>query len=91
MCWQYPQLNHEGIMSVSVAQHTVSRMSLQELNWGRGFDQFENVNNSERVLEGLNFEQQWDSVFATYDDDEQEDVHTVFVTGWNEWDRHQIF
>ncbi len=85
MCWQYPQLNHEGIMSVSVAQHTVSRMSLQELNWGRGFDQFENVNNSERVLEGLNFEQQWDSVFATYDDDEQEDVHTVFVTGWNEW------
>lgn len=85
MSWVYPQTNFNGIMSVSVAQHVVSRMSLQEANWGRGFDQVDNLNHSDKVAEGHNISQQWDSVFATFDDENQIDVHTVFVTGWNEW------
>lgn len=84
MDWTYPQRNFNGIVSVSVAQHTTSRMSLQESNWGRGYDQTKFVNDSARADEGINFESQWDTVFNDLAQDETS-VHTVFMTGWNEW------
>ncbi len=84
MDWTYPQRNFNGIVSISVAQHTTSRMSLQESNWGRGYDQKKFVNDSDRADEGINFESQWDTVFNYLEEDETS-VHTVFMTGWNEW------
>lgn len=84
MDWTYPQRNFGGTMSVSVAQHTASRMSDQDANWGRGYDQKKFVNDSEKVDEGLNFEQQWDSVFRCLEEN-GDSVNTVFMTGWNEW------
>ena len=84
MDWRYPQTNFSGIMSVSVAQHTASRMSSQEANWGRGYDQTRFVNDSSKVDEGLNFRQQWDTVHSAVKTDPNS-LHTVFLTGWNEW------
>lgn len=84
MDWMYPQKNFNGTVSVSVAQHTTSRMSLQSENWGRGYDQMKFMNVSDRADEGINFESQWQTVFNYLDKDETS-VHTVFMTGWNEW------
>ena len=56
-------------------------------NWGRGYDHTTGTNSRERALvEGTNFEQQWDTVFKNEaDGDGGNDVDLVFVTGWNEW------
>ena len=83
MSWTYPQMNYSGTMSVSVAQHTASKMSLREANWGRSYSQTEFVN-LEEPEKGINFQFQWDTALnapKTGDDA----VNNVFVTGWNEW------
>lgn len=86
MDWNYPQYNHNGTMSVSVAQHTSGKMSQKEGNWGRGFSFDDYLNNSDRVAEGSNIQGQWETVFrANADKTDDNDVTTVFVTGWNEW------
>jgi len=81
--WSYPQTNHKGVMSVSVAQHVVSKMSYKDLNWGRAYNQDTFLNESDKVDYGLNFQSQWDTVFNTLNNGD--DIDTVFLTGWNEW------
>ena len=82
--WTYPQPIHNGIISVSICQHTAIPMSRswtqRNMNWGRGYDHTDDYNHGESYREGINFQQQWDTVFANMDK-----VDTVFVTGWNEW------
>ncbi len=86
MSWAYPQFNHNGVMSVSVAQHTTARMSLKERNRGRGWDKSDRVNFTMRAAEGSNIQSQWNTVFAANaNENPDDDVDTVFVTGWNEW------
>ncbi len=82
--WTYPQPIHNGVMSVSIAQHTGIPMSRswieRDMNWGRGYDQNDKMNYEATFRRGTNFQQQWDTVFANMDK-----VHTVFICGWNEW------
>lgn len=85
MSWFYPQNNHNGVMSVSVAQHVAGRMSLQDSNWGRGYSQKLFENDGEGALVGVNYQFQWDTVFAANASSKAADVSTVFITGWNEW------
>lgn len=84
MSWTYPQMNYSGTMSVSVAQHTASKMSLMDGNWGRGYSQTECINLGDRVDEGINFQSQWDTALNAPKEGENA-VNNVFVTGWNEW------
>ena len=77
----YPQPVHNGWMNVSVAQHAKTvAFSDREKNWGRGYDFEKGVNNSEKFREGINFDQQWKTVYEAGDN-----VQYVFITGWNEW------
>lgn len=84
MSWTYPQMNYNGTMSVSVAQHVGSKMSLTDSNWGRGYSQTDFKNKTERVNEGSNFQSQWSTVYKN-NADKKDSVNNVFVTGWNEW------
>ena len=79
MDWNYPQHNHNGMMSVSVAQHNAGKMSYTDANWGRGYSQTTFRNDPEGVDAGYNFEGQWKTAI------EDPTVKTAFVTGWNEW------
>ena len=85
--WEYPQYNHNGIMSVSVAQHTSRKMSQGPAgNWGRAFSFEKQKPFPERLAEGLNIQGQWNTVFKSNESKyDFEHVDTVFVTGWNEW------
>lgn len=86
MEWNYPQPDHNGVRSVSVAQHVSHKMSLKDGNWGRGFSYTEWRNSSDRITSGSNFQGQWETVFeANSNKTDLDDVHSVFVTGWNEW------
>ena len=76
--YDYPQYNHNGIMSVSVAQHTAGAMS-RTGNQGRGYDYISGQNNSSLIATCSNYRAQWDTAIQT------EDVEWVFLTGWNEW------
>lgn len=82
--WVYPQPVHDGVISVSVAQHPQLPMSNswfdRYCNQGRGFNFSTGRNEEDSVLKGTNFQSQWDTVFDLGDE-----VKTVFVTGWNEW------
>ena len=86
--WSFPQPNRSGVMSVSVCQHTATPLSRswteRNRNWGRGYDQNDGINHEDLFRQGINFQQQWDTVFKNIDD-VVDDVDTVFVTGWNEW------
>ena len=77
----YPQRAHDGWMNVSAAEHAVT-IAFSDLaaNWGRGYDFITGRNETARFREGINFSQQWDTVFASGDE-----VRYVFITGWNEW------
>ena len=83
MEWVFPQYNHNGIISVSVAQHPNGRFSDRPIqnygtnNWGRGMDANGNRNAS-TFEQGQNFQRQWDSAV-------NQGASTIFVTGWNEW------
>lgn len=82
--FEYPQYNHNGIVSVSVAQHTSSKMSNMDFgNRGRGFDMSTMRNDSSRMREGLNYQSQWQTVFNLEANGENVDI--AFLTGWNEW------
>jgi len=80
--WTFPQPNHKGNMSVSVASHPKVPMSRSLtsgwINWGRGWDPVAQINKKEDVDKGTFFQKQWDHAIVT-------DVDTVFVGGWNEW------
>lgn len=76
--YDYPQYNHNGIMSVSVAQHTAGAMS-RTGNQGRGYDYISGQNNPSLIATCSNYRAQWDTAIQT------EDVELVFLTGWNEW------
>ncbi len=79
MDWNYPQHNHNGLMSVSVAQHNSGKMSNTDANWGRGYSQTSFKNDPDGIDAGYNFEAQWKTAI------EDPTVNTAFVTGWNEW------
>lgn len=82
--WSYPQPVHDGVISVSVAQHPQLPMSNSYFdryaNWGRGYNYAKSRNEEGSVTRGANFQSQWDTVYQYGDE-----VKTVFVTGWNEW------
>lgn len=84
MSWTYPQMNHSGTISVSVAQHTANKMSLKDANWGRSFSQKEYVNLEGQSEKGINFQFQWDTALNAPKTG-NEAINNVFVTGWNEW------
>ena len=82
--WVFPQYNHNGIISVSVAQHPNGRFSDKPIqnygsqnNWGRGCDANGNRNIT-TFRQGQNFQRQWDSA-------KNQGATTIFITGWNEW------
>ena len=87
------QYSHNGIMSVSIAQHVSGAFSdsvLIENNYnavyGRGWSSLDNNgyggNNKERVAAGSNFQEQWDYAVGKA---RKGNVNNIFVTGWNEW------
>ena len=83
MEFTYPNKVHETSreISVSVAQHTSSKMSNQSSgNRGRSYNYSNVTNEDERVNEGLNYQSQWNNALAASDN-----ADIVFVTGWNEW------
>ena len=81
----YRQYNHNGIMSVSIAQHTNGAFSDavfeedRSLNRGRGWTGASRTNDETLVDAGANFAEQWEYAISC------EDVNNIFVTGWNEW------
>lgn len=81
MSWKKPQDIHNGIISVSVAQHSQRKTSFSdtEYAWGRGYIPGEG-NDTSRLNSGSNIQNQWDTVFANDDK-----INNVFLTGWNEW------
>jgi hypothetical protein len=82
MNWDYPQYNHNGIMSVSVSQAPGYNCAEEaKSNYGRGFAYSDYKNKTERVNEGPNFEGQWASAIKG----NKGEVTNAFVTGWNEW------
>ncbi len=78
MSYDYPQYNHNGIMSVSVAQHTAGAMS-RSGNRGRGYDYESGQNDAAKISSCSNYCAQWQTAQET------EGVEMVFLTGWNEW------
>lgn len=82
MDWEYPQVNHNGIVSVSVAQHSTKKILFSDLEYGRGrgYDAPTGKNLHGEVRSGHNFQNQWNTALAGRDD-----VSNVFMTGWNEW------
>ena len=81
----YRQYNHNGIMSVSIAQHTSGAfsdavlMDNRSMGHGRGWSRNDNKNDESRIRNGSNFQEQWDYAVS------QENVNNIFITGWNEW------
>ncbi|MBR3750777.1 MAG: hypothetical protein IKK58_03300 [Clostridia bacterium] len=84
MEWSYPQPIHNGIVNVSLCQHPHIPLSDsvkdRTRNMGRGYDFALGKNVAEDVARGTNAQSQWDTVHRNRDK-----VHTVTVTGWNEW------
>ncbi len=78
MSYDYPQYCHDGIMSVSVAQHTAGAMS-REGNRGRGYDYVTGKNDTSLIDVCSNYKAQWAAALESDETDE------VFITGWNEW------
>lgn len=87
------QYSHEGIMSVSIAQHINGAFSdavlLEDsynVNYGRGWSSKDNggygSNSKDRVAAGTNFQEQWDYAIS---EAQKGNVNNIFVTGWNEW------
>lgn len=81
MEFNYPQPVHtmSGMISVSVAQHTSSKMSNTTINRGRSYNFSTVKNEDERYAEGLNYQTQWETALSA------DGADIVFVTGWNEW------
>ena len=84
MDFQRPQHNYDGAMNVSVSQavsgpfsDSVQYPERYNKSWGRGYTT-ENGNDKNKILEGANFQEQWDHAIET-------DPELVFITSWNEW------
>lgn len=84
MEWSYPQPLHNGVMNVSLSQHPQIPFSDsikdRSKNWGRGYNFTTKENVAEDAQEGSNAQSQWDTVIK-----QKDKIHTVTVTGWNEW------
>ncbi|SFC66481.1 hypothetical protein SAMN05421747_11811 [Parapedobacter composti] len=80
--WDYPQRIHQGVVSVSVAQHSPVNIVFSDTvhTRGRGYDAIRKRNMLSGIPSGLNFQQQWETVFSR-----ERQIENVFVTGWNEW------
>jgi hypothetical protein len=83
MDWGYPQGNYKGTMSVSAAQGPGYNMADPISSWGRGFSYKDMQNSTDRMLEGSNFEEEWQTAINPPDDVGK--VTNAFVTGWNEY------
>lgn len=89
MNWEWPQFNHDGIMSVSIAQMPGYNAANQEVgNFGRGYTRVTEgyktgAQNVDEYQKGLNFEEEWRTAL----DPELSggEVDNVFITQWNEW------
>lgn len=78
---------HEGMISVSTAQHTsgafsdsLFEMGGKDVNRGRGWSDSDKTNSELRVDSGSNFEEEFEYAFSFGDD-----VDNLFITSWNEW------
>jgi len=82
MSWDNPQRIHNGVISVSVSQHSVETVTFSDTTTcrGRGWDAKLGKEIKEGFRQGRNFQNQWQTVFDNIDK-----VNNVFVTGWNEW------
>lgn len=82
MSRSYPQEIHDGVVSVSVAQHSTRKILFSDTLFtrGRGYDAPSGRNLHDQVRSGRNFQNQWDTAISRPDS-----VRNVFVTGWNEW------
>lgn len=82
MSWDYPQSIHDGVVSVSVAQHSTAKILFSDPvhGRGRGYDPILKKNLSDQIRSGHNFQMQWNTALTRPDE-----VSNVFITGWNEW------
>ena len=82
MSWEYPQSIHDGVVSVSVAQHSTAKILFSDPvhGRGRGYDPILKKNLSDQIRSGHNFQMQWNTALTRPDE-----VSNVFITGWNEW------
>ena len=82
MSWDNPQRLHNGVISVSVSQHSVETVTFSDTTTcrGRGWDAKTHKEIKEDFRNGRNFRNQWQTVFDNIDR-----IDNVFVTGWNEW------
>ena len=82
MSWDNPQRLHNGVISVSVSQHSVETVTFSDTTTcrGRGWDAKTHKEIKEDFRNGRNFRNQWQTVFDNIDRNDN-----VFVTGWNEW------
>ncbi len=90
MNWDWPQFNHNGTMSVSIAQMPgYNAANQEESNYGRGYTRATEgyewgEQNLDEYEKGLNFEEEWRTVFDE-ELNEGKEVNNVFITQWNEW------
>ncbi len=77
---------HEGMLSVSVAQHTSGAFSdsvfeegARDKNRGRGYSAADKKNDAARIAEGSCFQEEWQRAL------DNAAVDNVFLTSWNEW------
>lgn len=77
---------HEGMLSVSVAQHTSGAFSDsvfepdgRKLNRGRGYSATDGKNDVTRVAQGSCYEGEWQAALHN------KDVDSVFLSTFNEW------
>ena len=82
MSWEYPQRIHNGVVSVSVAQHSTAKILFSDPvhGRGRGYDAPTGKNLHDQVRSGRNYQNQWNTALSR-----PEEVSNVFITGWNEW------
>lgn len=94
----YPQVDYDGAVSVSVIQHPNMPVSTSvyfkedparyNSNFGRGYSRTDALNNPDRIMEGSNFEEQWEGVGILEQlraMNSQPELEYIMVTGWNEW------
>lgn len=91
---QYPQIDYDGAVNISVIQHVnmpISTSVFYENDWaernknfGRGYSRDDGENNKDRILEGSNFEEQWDGA-KFVEEMRGEELEYLMITGWNEW------
>ncbi len=89
----YPQIPHDGWISLSIAQHVSVNMTDTRNSRGRGWSPLQQrpdgtwrgLNDHEKWRMNLNFQAQWDTVLKMTPEERAENARFVFLTGWNEW------